>query len=378
MELQSRDPSLSVCVAETEDRVAAHQSGHNSGVVHSGIYYQPGSHKALTCRSGKELLEAFCEREGISLDRCGKVVVATSEPELVSLEMIADRATQNGVEFERIHTDQLRKLEPSVAGVAALHVPETGIVDYAAVCRVMHKRIIALGGTVRLGFRVDQIDNFDASIAIRCESGETIECGRFINCAGLQSDRVLRLAGKTPQVKIVPFRGEYYELKPKSESLVRNLIYPVPDPAFPFLGVHFTRMIDGGIECGPNAVLALSRHGYDWKSINAKDLMETLSYGGFRKMALSNWRMGLGEIHRSLSKQAFVTALQKLIPAITTHDLKPGRSGVRAQAVAPDGSLVDDFLIEETNGAIHVLNAPSPAATASLAIAKQIVDRFFS
>ncbi|TWU41400.1 L-2-hydroxyglutarate oxidase LhgO [Novipirellula aureliae] len=376
-ELQSRDPSLSVSLVEAEDRVAVHQSGHNSGVVHSGIYYKPGSHKALTCRSGKKLLTAFCEEENIPLDRCGKVVVATCEKEITSLDKIARRATQNGVEYERIDSDQLRKLEPAVAGIAGLHVPETGIVDYATVCRAMQKRIIARGGIVRLGFRVDQIDCADGSIAIKSELGATVECRQFINCAGLQSDRILKLAGKTPQVKIVPFRGEYYELESQSESLVRNLIYPVPDPAFPFLGVHFTRMIGGGVECGPNAVLALSRHGYDWRSINAKDLVETLSYAGFRKLALSNWRMGLGEIHRSLSKRAFVRALQKLVPAITINDLKQRRSGVRAQAVAADGTLVDDFLIEETAGAIHVLNAPSPAATASLAIAKQIVDRFF-
>ncbi|MFG0260979.1 MAG: L-2-hydroxyglutarate oxidase [Novipirellula sp. JB048] len=375
MTLMKRDPSRSVCVLEAESQVAAHQSGHNSGVLHSGLYYQPGSIKALTCRSGKALMEAFCDEHRIPWERCGKVVVACDANELERLDAIAERATANGVSFERIDTDALRRLEPAVAGIAALHVPETGIVNFATVCEAMRSEIRRGGGDVRLSFRVTNIDTFADSLALRDDSGRTIHCGRMINCAGLHSDRVLRLAGGEPTVKIVPFRGEYYELVPDSEHLCRNLIYPVPDPSFPFLGVHFTRMIDGGVECGPNAVLALARHGYDWRSFSAGDLIETLGYRGFRRLARRYWRTGLGEIHRSLRKKAFVAALQRLIPSIQASDLSGGRAGVRAQAVTPAGSLVDDFLITPTQHAIHVLNAPSPAATASLAIAGEIVDR---
>ncbi len=376
--LMRRNRSLSICVVEAESHVAAHQSGHNSGVLHSGIYYKPGSVKAITCRTGKAMMEAFCDEHHIPWDRCGKVVVATNASEVERLEAIAQRATANGVSFDRIDTDTLRKLEPAVAGIAALHVPETGIVNYATVCEAMRSEVLRGGSNVVLSFKVTKIETFADSLAIIDDQDRTIHCGRMINCAGLQSDRILRLAGAEPTVKIVPFRGEYYELVPRSEHLCRNLIYPVPDPSFPFLGVHFTRMIDGGVECGPNAVLALSRHGYDWRTFNSRDFIETLGYGGFRKLARTYWRTGLGEIHRSLRKAAFVSALQKLIPSIRAADLKTGRSGVRAQAVTPAGSLVDDFLIHSTQHAIHVLNAPSPAATASLAIAAQILDRFDS
>ncbi|GAA5504826.1 L-2-hydroxyglutarate oxidase [Novipirellula caenicola] len=376
--LIQRHPSLEVCVVEAESQVAAHQSGHNSGVLHSGIYYKPGSAKAITCRRGKALMEAFCDEHQIAWDRCGKVVVATDAIEAERLDAIAARASENGVEYRRIDTDELRKIEPSVAGVAALHVPETGIVNYAKVCEAMRQQILQRGGHVVLSFKVKQIESVSSSVAITDLNNRTIHCGRMINCAGLQSDRILRMAGGQPAVKIVPFRGEYYDLVPEREHLCRHLIYPVPNPSFPFLGVHFTRMIDGGVECGPNAVLALSRHGYDWRTFHAGDLLETLRYGGFRKLARKYWRTGAGEIHRSLRKPAFVAALQKLIPSIRASDLRPGRAGVRAQAVTPEGDLVDDFLIETTNHAIHVLNAPSPAATASLAIGGTIVDRFES
>ncbi|WP_372720705.1 L-2-hydroxyglutarate oxidase [Novipirellula sp.] len=373
-----RHPSLAVCVVEAESHVAAHQSGHNSGVLHSGIYYKPGSAKAITCRSGKALMEAFCDEHQIAWDRCGKVVVATDAIEAERLNAIAKRAMENGVEYHRIDTDALREIEPSVAGVAALHVPETGIVNYAKVCEAMRQQILRGGGHVVLSFKVKRIETVSSSVAITDSKNQTIHCGRMINCAGLQSDRILRMAGGRPTVKIVPFRGEYYDLVPEREHLCHHLIYPVPDPSFPFLGVHFTRMIDGGVECGPNAVLALSRHGYDWRTLNAADLLETLRYGGFLKLARKHWRTGAGEIHRSLRKTAFVSALQKLIPSIRASDLRPGRAGVRAQAVTPEGELVDDFLIETTEHAIHVLNAPSPAATASLAIGSKIVDCFES
>lgn len=374
--LQQRYPDLSLTVVEAENRVSAHQSGHNSGVLHSGIYYKPGSEKALCCRAGKADMEAFCDEHNVDWQRCGKVVVATSAQEIPRLESIAERAGENGVEAERIDTDQLRELEPSVAGVAAIHVPETGIVNFANVCQTLAALLQDRGATLRLEFNVSSISKESSSLTLKSSRGDTLTCGRLINCGGLQSDRVCRMTGETPQLQIVPFRGEYYDLAEGSQSLCRNLIYPVPDPSFPFLGVHFTRMVDGGVECGPNAVLALGRAGYSWSQVNVGDLVSTLTYGGFLKLASKHWKMGAGEIHRSLSKDAFVKALQKLIPSIKSSDLVPGRAGVRAQAVTPDGNLVDDFLIQPSDHAIHVLNAPSPAATASLAIGARIVDHF--
>lgn len=375
MKAQQRYPDLKVSVLETEREVAAHQSGHNSGVLHSGLYYKPGSSKAINCRAGLKAMESFCGEHSIPHERCGKVVVATTEQELSRLDAIADRATQNEVKFDRLDTDALRECEPSAAGIAAIHVPETGIVNYRGVCEKMADEIRFRGGSVELGFEVCQIETESDSIVLTSRRGEKRSCGHLINCGGLNSDRVFTMAGGKPTVRIVPFRGEYYELSPGRESLCRNLIYPVPDPSFPFLGVHFTRMIDGGVECGPNAVLALSRQGYRWRDFSFQDTLETLKFGGFRSLAAKHWRMGLGEMHRSLSKAAFVTALQKLIPSLTSNDLVPGRSGVRAQAVTPEGNLVDDFCIEQSFNAVHVLNAPSPAATASLAIADQVLDR---
>jgi L-2-hydroxyglutarate oxidase len=375
MTFQERYSDLRVTLVEAERRVSEHQSGHNSGVLHSGIYYKPGSSKAINCRTGKEMMERFCSENSIAWDRCGKIVVATTQEELPRLDRIAERARENGVAFERIDGDQLRQLEPSAAGLTALHVPETGIVNFRSVCEQMSKIIRSRGGSIRLNFQVKRINAKAASVELTSHDGETIACDRLINCAGLNSDRVCRMAGGEPSVQIVPFRGEYYDLVPGSESLCRNLIYPVPDPSFPFLGVHFTRMIDGGVECGPNAVLALSRKGYRWRDVNVQDILDTFAYKGFRSLVGKHWRMGLGEMHRSIHKAAFVTALQKLIPAIRSSDLKPGRAGVRAQAVTPDGQIVDDFMIEKSERAIHVLNAPSPAATASLAIAGQIVDQ---
>ena len=371
--LTQRYPDCSVQVVEAEQKPAEHQSGRNSGVIHSGIYYKPGSTKALTCRAGKSAMEAFCDEHGVPWERCGKVVVATNELELDSLERIADRAVKNGVEFSRINSDELREFEPNAAGVAGLHVPETGIVDYRTVCVRLAELICQAGGAVHFGARVVRIEQEHSSIRLYAEQGDEYDAGKMINCGGLHCDHICRLAGGTPDIQIVPFRGEYYELRPESESLVKNLIYPVPDPSFPFLGVHFTRMIGGGVECGPNAVLALSREGYDWSRIRVGDLMETFRFGGFRKLARQHWRTGIGEMNRSLRKSAFVRALRRLLPAITSADLVRGRAGVRAQAVSPEGKLVDDFLIQIDDNAVHVLNAPSPAATASLAIADKIV-----
>ena len=372
LNLQRRLSDQRITLLESESRVGQHQSGHNSGVLHSGIYYQPGSSKAILCRRGKAAMEAFCDEHSIPWQRCGKVIVATSAGELSGLDKIEERGSANDVKFERINTDRLRELEPAAAGLAALHVPATGIVNYGRVCEVMADVFQRRGGNVFDSFHVTRIENRVQSLRISSHDGRAVVCAKLVACAGLNSDRVCRLAGGSPTCKIVPFRGEYYELTARSAGLCQNLIYPVPDPSFPFLGVHFTRMIDGGVECGPNAVLALSRQGYRWSDISLRDLAETLRFTGFRKLAATHWRKGMGEMHRSLRKEAFVTALQHLIPTIRSSDLKPGRAGVRAQAVTPLGELVDDFLWEETENAIHVLNAPSPAATASLAIAEEI------
>ncbi|WP_068257992.1 L-2-hydroxyglutarate oxidase [Rubripirellula obstinata] len=379
--LQDRFPDAQIALLEAEKEVARHQSGHNSGVLHSGIYYKPGSQKAALCRRGKTLMETFCQQHQIPWDRCGKVIVATTPGELDQLDKIAQRGRENGVSFEQIDSVALRELEPSAAGISALHVPETGIVNYAQVCRHLAELIKADGTTVRMQFEVSEITRTGNTLRLVSNKGDSIQCRHLINCGGLHSDRIYRqciadASGEANSIRIVPFRGEYYELTDQAKGLCRNLIYPVPDPSFPFLGVHFTRMIDGGVECGPNAVFALSRSGYRWTDINLRDTLESLSYPGFQSLAKKHWRKGLGEIHRSLSKRAFVKALQKLIPEIRGRDLKPGRAGVRAQAIDADGNLIDDFLFKQTPGAIHVLSAPSPAATASLAIAETIVDRF--
>lgn len=383
-------PGMGVTVLETESQVGRHQSGHNSGVIHSGIYYRPGSEKALLCREGKSKLEAFCNEQKIPWEKCGKVVVATNPNEVESLERIIERAQLNGVEFRRITTDELRQLEPSVSGVDAIHVPETGIVDYRMVCDAFRHRIEELGGVVRLGCRVERLEAEDSSVRLvgmdRSQSNRkfVLQARSAIVCAGLHSDTLIRQAKRSvsrsnaafadtefDEVRIIPFRGEYYELRPERRGLCRNLIYPVPDPAFPFLGVHFTRMVDGNVECGPNAVLALSREGYRWRDIDVRYLQRTLGYSGFRRLVQKHWRKGLGEMDRSLRKSAFVAALQKLIPELRASDLVP----VRAQAVRANGELVDDFLFGSTPHVTHVLNAPSPAATASLAIARRVIEQ---
>jgi L-2-hydroxyglutarate oxidase len=340
---------LGPVVYEKEREVGRHQTGHNSGVIHSGIYYKPGSYKARLCVEGARQMREFCLEHAIPHAICGKVVVATDESELPRLDELGRRATANGVAAERIGPERLREIEPHARGIAALHVPGTGIVDYARVARKLADFV-----EVRRGVRV--------------ESARSLGARLVINCAGLFSDRLAR-----SRTKIVPFRGEYYELR--RTSLVRGLIYPVPDPAFPFLGVHFTRMVGGGVEAGPNAVLALKREGYRWGDLCVRDALETLAYRGFRRLARRHWRMGLLEVWRSWSKPAFVRALQRLVPEVQKEDLEPAGAGVRAQALDPEGTLVDDFRIEDRPGEIHVLNAPSPAATASLAIGDLIASR---
>lgn len=361
-----------ITLLEKENQVAAHQSGRNSGVLHSGIYYKPGSIKAFTCREGKLLMEAFCREHAVRYETCGKVIVALNENELPLLERIYERGQGNGVRCEKIDQKQLKDIEPHAAGISAIHVRESGIVDYPGVCRRLADILCERGQQVWLGAEVVDIKQQAEHVELTTRK-EKLQARYVVNCGGLQSDRLIRMAGDQPPAKIVPFRGEYYQLKPEYRHLCKNLIYPVPDPEFPFLGVHLTRMVDGSVECGPNAVLALAREGYTWSTLNPKDLLESLSYPGFLKMASKHWSKGLGEIQRSLSKGAFVRALQRLVPDLREEFLVPCRAGVRAQAVTADGSLVDDFLFLRKERMVHVCNAPSPAATASLKIGETIL-----
>jgi L-2-hydroxyglutarate oxidase len=369
-----RYPNLTVTLLEKETELALHQTGRNSGVLHSGIYYKPGSLKAVNCRLGKQAMQEFCTAEGIPFELCGKVIVAIDEGDLPSLERIYERGQANGVKCELISKERLAELEPHAAGIRALHVPEVGIVDYKQVCRRLAEHVVAAGGRILTGTRVERITTRSDGVVVQSTAGE-MPADYLVNCAGLYSDRITALSGERAQAQIVPFRGEYYEVRPEAARICRNLIYPTPDPQFPFLGVHFTRMIQGGVECGPNAVLAFAREGYHLHDVNLRDLCETLAYRGFREMARRHWRMGLGELWRSMNKQAFVRALQRLVPEIQANDLSPAPAGIRAQAVLPDGMLVDDFLFQETERIVNVCNAPSPAATASLNIGTMIVDR---
>ena len=372
--LIKRDPSLHITILEKEQDIALHQTGRNSGVLHSGIYYKPGSLKAKTCREGKSAMEALCKNEGISYDLCGKVIVAVAEKEIPILENIFQRGQKNGVQCRMIDASELREIEPHTAGIKAIHVPEAGIVDYSEVCHTFRDRIVEAGSMVKTNFFVERIEARDDGYYI-ASSSDAITASYIINCSGLYADRTARLSGAEPGIKIVPFRGEYFTLTPEAEHLCNGLIYPVPDPDFPFLGVHFTRMIQGGVECGPNAVLAFAREGYTRNTLNGKDLLETLSYQGFQRLAMKHWKQGFGELWRSYSKKAFVHALQYLVPAIRSEHLNEAPAGVRAQALNKDGSLVDDFMIVESERVINVCNAPSPAATASLQIGHTIADK---
>lgn len=372
--LGERFPDLKIVVLEKEPRVAEHQTGHNSGVLHSGIYYKPGSLRAVNCRDGKFAMMEFCEREGIPVEICGKVIVATAESELPQMQTIFERGQANGIKCEIIGKERLDELEPHTAGINAIHVPEAGILDYRQVSERLGDRIRERGGEIKLNALVTDCQVKSDEVIIKSLAGDVV-ANYVITCAGLQADRVTKLTGERPAAKIVPFRGEYFDLRPESQHLCRNLIYPVPDPSFPFLGVHFTRMIHGGVECGPNAVLAFAREGYRKSDINLRDLAEALTYGGFLKMASKHWRTGAGEMWRSISKQAFVQALQRLVPEIKAEDLSPAPAGVRAMALGPDGQLLDDFVVQQSKRVVNVGNAPSPAATASLNIGKLIVER---
>lgn len=372
--LTERYPQRRVVVIEKEKELAVHQTGHNSGVIHSGIYYRPGSQKARFCVSGVEYLTRFCEANDIEYERCGKVIVATDESELGRLEDLHQRGTANGVEgLEMIGPERLKEIEPHATGIKALYSPGTGIVDYRKVANAYADNLCANGGEILTDSEVKNIRGSAGSILLETTQG-SLESKYLINCAGLHADKVARMMGVSPEVRIIPFRGEYYTLNPQSRHLVKALIYPVPNPRFPFLGVHFTRNAHGEVEAGPNAVLAFAREGYRKTNFNAGETLGTLGYPGFWAMTMKHWRTGVGEMHRSFMKGVFLHDLQRLLPEIEGTDLVSGGSGVRAQAVDKSGRLLDDFSIQETEGAIHVLNAPSPGATSSLSIGEHIVS----
>lgn len=367
--LQERFPGARLALLEKEGGLAMHQTGHNSGVLHSGLYYRPGSLKARLCTEGNRAMVEFCRAEGIPLELCGKLVVATQEGELPGLEELARRGEANGVPVRRLTGEQARELEPAVRCLQALHVASTGVVDFGQVAGRMAARFTAGGGEIHLHTRVDRVRRRRSRCVVLTDRGN-FEASRLVNCAGLYSDRVARAAGARPPARIVPFRGEYYELAPERRSLVRGLVYPVPNPDFPFLGVHFTRMIDGSVHVGPNAVLALHREGYRWSDVNLRDALETLLFPGFWRLASRYAAEGLREMARSLGKERFAASARRMVPDLDSADLLPAGSGVRAQALTSRGALVDDFLIVHQEGAMHVCNAPSPAATSSLSIGR--------
>ncbi len=368
-------PGLKLLLLEKEAELAHHQTGRNSGVIHSGIYYKPGSLKALNCRNGYHQLLAFCREHDVPHEICGKIIVATEPSELPRLTTLQERAVANGLQqVATLNSEEIAHYEPHVQGIAGLHVPETGIVDYRDLCQKLAAQIQKHGGEIQLSTQLLSHKETNSLVILETTSGP-IQAKQLCACAGLHSDRLARQSDPEVDLRIIPFRGEYYELAPEKQHLVKNLIYPVPDPAFPFLGVHFTRMVQGGIEAGPNAVLALAREGYKWTDINLRDLADTFAWPGFWKLARKHWRMGGDEIIRSLSKKAFTHALQRLIPEIQEADLTPAPSGVRAQACNHSGALLDDFSILQHGRSLHVCNAPSPAATAALAIGENIAQK---
>jgi L-2-hydroxyglutarate oxidase len=375
MAILRRAPGTSLVILEAEGHLAVHQTGHNSGVIHAGLYYRPGSLKAKLCVTGREALYRFCAEHGIQHERCGKLVLATHAGELPMLDELERRGRANGLEgLRRLRAEEITEYEPHARGIAGLLVPETGIVNYGAVTEAYASEVRKAGGEVETAARVRACRRTSDGLVLETARG-AVHCRALINCSGLYSDRVARLCGVYPASRIVPFRGEYYEIVPERHSLVRNLIYPVPAPRYPFLGVHFTRTIDGGREAGPNAVLAWLREGYQRGSFSFRDTAEMLGFGGFWRMGKAHWRMGLAEAYRSISTPAFVAALQRMVPELCTADVVRAGSGVRAQALGPDGKLLDDFHIVDAERMIHVLNAPSPAATASIAIGETIAAR---
>ncbi len=374
LELQSRDPAARITVLEKEPTPATHQSGHNSGVIHAGVYYAPGSMKARFCREGVQATEAFCTEHDIPFERLGKLIVATDETELTRMQALGERARQNGIVIEDVDEASLRRLEPHINGVAALYSPSTGITDYKRIAEVMSALFIARGGNVRFGARVVSGEERGGSVSVTTAQ-ERFEAGRVVTCAGLHSDRIIRAFGQQPGYRVVPFRGEFFRLLNQPDDLVSHLIYPVPDPARPFLGVHLTRKIAGGFTVGPNAVLAFKREGYRLSDISPPDMLDTLSYGGFWRMLAQNAASAASELTASASKRAYLKRIHKYCDRIALGDLAPYPAGVRAQAVAPDGKIIDDFLFVKTARCLHVGNAPSPAATAAVPIARHIADQ---
>ena len=370
--LSESHPGIGIVIVDKEETVAAHQSSHNSGVVHSGLYYRPGSLKAQLCVEGRRRLKDYCSVNGIGYEESGKLVIATTPSELEPLAELERRGRANGLSgLTRVDSDGIRGLEPAAVGLEALHVPEAGVVDFPAVATQVARDLTEGGAEIRTGFQVETIHHHDDGAHIRSADHE-IRAGVVVNCAGLHSDRVAALAGVRSQVRIVPFRGEYYTLEPEAKHLVRALIYPVPDPRFPFLGVHFTRRIDGSVEVGPNAVLAIGREHYRDADPDWAELRETLGDRGFRRLVMRHWRTGATEMIRSRSRALYARSAQALVPAIRPEHLIPGGAGIRAQAVSTDGALLDDFVIEEAGSTVHVLNAPSPGATASMAIGSYV------
>ena len=378
LRILEQTPKLKLMILEKESSIGQHQTSHNSGVIHSGIYYKPGSLKATNCISGYHQLIEFCDKHGIKYDICGKIVVATDDFQLPQLDELRRRGEANGLkDIKVLGKEEIREYEPYANGIKALYVPQTGIIDYADVIKKYSELVLSFGGEIRCREKVMKLHTSLDEIAVETTKN-TYTASFVVSCAGLMSDRVATMTQEKLPLRIIPFRGEYYKLKKEKEYLVKNLIYPVPDPAFPFLGVHFTRMVKGGIEAGPNAVLAFKREGYKKSDFSFRDSYETFTWPGFHTIAKKYWRTGLGEFHRSFSKTAFVTALQKLLPEITIDDIEVGGSGVRAQACERDGGLVDDFLFVEEKRVLHICNAPSPAATSSLAIGKYVADKIIN
>ncbi|WP_238807866.1 L-2-hydroxyglutarate oxidase [Emticicia aquatica] len=375
LRIKEQNPSLKLLIIEKEDVVAKHQTGHNSGVIHSGLYYKPSSLKATNCIKGYDMLLDFCQKEDIKYDLCGKIVVATQPEQISILDGLFERGKQNGLDgFKMLNSEQIKEYEPHVKGLKGFFVPQTGIIDYTDVCKKYLAKTQKLGGEIAFGEKVESITSKEGVSTIQT-SKRNYETKLVVNCAGLYSDKVGQMTDeRANNLRITPFRGEYFEIKPEKQYLVKNLIYPVPDPNFPFLGVHFTRMIHGGVEAGPNAVLAFRREGYKKLDIHLGELFETLAWPGFRKVAAKYWQTGLGEMYRSFSKAAFTKALQELIPEIQSDDLVAGAAGVRAQACDREGGLLDDFAIFENQQAINVCNAPSPAATSSLSIGQTVSE----
>jgi L-2-hydroxyglutarate oxidase len=373
-QILKQNKHLKIGVLEKENTVAAHQTGHNSGVIHSGLYYKPGSLKAQNCLLGYQMLIDFCNKHEIPFELCGKLVVASDESEIPELDKLYQRGLENGlIKNTIIEKDRIKEFEPHLRGVKAIHVPYTGIIDYAVVCEKLASLIIEQGAQLFLSHKVERIEKLTDYVKVHTNQ-RVFEAKQYINCAGLYSDKIAALTNEKIDTRIIPFRGEYFMLKPEKRNLIKNLIYPVPDPNFPFLGVHFTRMIGGGVEAGPNAVFAFKREGYHKSDFDFNETMESLAWPGFRKVAVKYWKTGVGEFYRSFSKTAFTKALQKLVPIIQEDDLIPAEAGVRAQACDKFGGLLDDFKIIEESNAIHILNAPSPAATSSLSIGNTIAN----